>query len=536
MNVYPVSFVFVLNLGKNIVSSTSLYIRFKDLRKGVYCVLWAFFVFFWILTLVLCGELLLRLLNEERNSSSIDMLNARSCQYRTADDIEFQKVNENVCPPDTVRWRVRERGVFCELDEEGRVALAKERQELILLCDIEGRIMKIYACDAKPEINQLSTRVSVGDSIEKLFSPEEFQDALMAIRQANPREFPLRDYDVLLDSAQKYLMEFNVLYVEGKVPSFALFIGESRYEEFMRRYRPNIFRRNWYMGQFINSVFWTNSLGFRDREISIPKPKDVIRIICIGGSTTVEGPHNELTYPKLLEKRLREHFKTENVEVINCGVDGMAIVGELERMPDWIHLEPDLIIHYNIINRAAFLMQRGLEKALEDHGVPGKIHYYLTESEVVNSFFNLSLYPPCQYYRRELTDDVIARLREMAVMAREAGAKMAIASFAIPRINAITDAERRYYESVFNLQFRHVGKLMELTRFIEEYNQLIKKLCTEENLLYIPVAENFTGGIETFADVCHLRLPGIKKKSEIMFPFLRDYLSEHYPALASPSP
>ena len=63
------------------------------------------------------------------------------------------------------------------------------------------------------------------------------------------------------------------------------------------------------MGQ----VYETNSRGFRAAEYAIPKPEGILRIACVGASTTVEGPRNDWTYPALLEKDLRGRLGSERV-------------------------------------------------------------------------------------------------------------------------------------------------------------------------------------------------------------------------------
>ena len=51
-----------------------------------------------------------------------------------------------------------------------------------------------------------------------------------------------------------------------------------------------------------------NSEGYRTHEFEVPKPKGLVRVVCIGGSTTVAGRTNDETYPALLEKKLRARF------------------------------------------------------------------------------------------------------------------------------------------------------------------------------------------------------------------------------------
>ena len=64
-----------------------------------------------------------------------------------------------------------------------------------------------------------------------------------------------------------------------------------------------------------------NSLGYRTREFSETKPAGTVRVLCIGGSTTVAGRTNDETYPALLEARLRRRWPGLPLEVLNLGVE-----------------------------------------------------------------------------------------------------------------------------------------------------------------------------------------------------------------------
>ncbi len=94
-----------------------------------------------------------------------------------------------------------------------------------------------------------------------------------------------------------------------------------------------------------------NSLGYRDREFSVAKPPGVIRIVCIGGSTTVQGVRNEETYPALLEKRLRARFGPR-VQVINLGVSGYNSYHwvQPDKLSELLRLKPDVVVQYDGVN------------------------------------------------------------------------------------------------------------------------------------------------------------------------------------------
>ena len=62
-------------------------------------------------------------------------------------------------------------------------------------------------------------------------------------------------------------------------------------------------------------------------------------------------------------------------------------------------------------------------------------------------------------------------------------------------------------------------------RAIAAQNARLRDLCEKEGILYIPVAENLTGGTEYFTDNCHLWLHGIERKADIAFRYLKDFIA-----------
>ena len=98
---------------------------------------------------------------------------------------------------------------------------------------------------------------------------------------------------------------------------------------------------------------YVNSRGYRGPEIALPKPRDVYRIVALGGSTTfgLFLDSWQLTYPHQLEQHLRSGYDYSQVEVINAGAPQYSTwesaVNMLLRVPD---LEPDMVIIYHGIN------------------------------------------------------------------------------------------------------------------------------------------------------------------------------------------
>lgn len=71
-----------------------------------------------------------------------------------------------------------------------------------------------------------------------------------------------------------------------------------------------------------------NSTGLRDRELALPKPEGVFRVLAVGNSVTFGfGVRLEETYVKRLERRLNASLEgsTAKAEVINAGIEGTGI-------------------------------------------------------------------------------------------------------------------------------------------------------------------------------------------------------------------
>lgn len=90
----------------------------------------------------------------------------------------------------------------------------------------------------------------------------------------------------------------------------------------------------------------TNSLGFRNPEITMPKPEGVCRVLGLGDSQTMGiGVERDDTYLSILQTRLQSRTPQSRIEVINAGVPGWGTSQELARLEHMgANLEPDIVI------------------------------------------------------------------------------------------------------------------------------------------------------------------------------------------------
>ena len=91
-----------------------------------------------------------------------------------------------------------------------------------------------------------------------------------------------------------------------------------------------------------------------DRDIDMPKPEGLIRINCLGASTTgnyICYNGKNYSYPMELEKILKEAFPDVKIEVNNCGVGGYTSAEILIKfLLDTIDTKPDIVVIYHAYN------------------------------------------------------------------------------------------------------------------------------------------------------------------------------------------
>lgn len=117
-------------------------------------------------------------------------------------------------------------------------------------------------------------------------------------------------------------------------------------DELGHRLRPDLILTNLRTPYFTHPEIRTNSLGFRDGEVAIPKPAGVFRILSLGDSYAFGwGVKAEESYSSWLEATLAERSAGSRVEVINAGVTSYASWKERLLLDRTIEtLTPDLVI------------------------------------------------------------------------------------------------------------------------------------------------------------------------------------------------
>lgn len=97
-----------------------------------------------------------------------------------------------------------------------------------------------------------------------------------------------------------------------------------------------------YFGQFVR----INSLGLREREFPLRKPKDEFRILFVGDSIAVGiGLPAEDTFVRQVESRLNTTASLPTIRTINAGCNGYTTWQQTDYLQsEGLHLDPDLIV------------------------------------------------------------------------------------------------------------------------------------------------------------------------------------------------
>ena len=95
-----------------------------------------------------------------------------------------------------------------------------------------------------------------------------------------------------------------------------------------------------------------NRFGFRSPEIERSKKQGVIRIVMMGGSTTLDFRNiYQNTYPAILTDLLRKRFPSRQIEYINAGCDWYTSEHSIINYLFWVKdFHPDIVIFMHTVN------------------------------------------------------------------------------------------------------------------------------------------------------------------------------------------
>jgi len=262
-----------------------------------------------------------------------------------------------------------------------------------------------------------------------------------------------------------------------------------------------------------------NSLGFRGGEWELEKRDGVVRILCLGSSTTQGGNKagSPGSYPALLERGLREQGL--EVEVFNAGIAGWTSAEELVcwflTLQDY---SPDLVVIHEAINDVHPRLMPGFRPdyvhwrhawELPRFGLAHRtltrfsdLYAWLFARRTELGIFALTTYgpPPETVTLQPETARAFARnVRSIGESAQRLGAGVLLLTMPLRK----SDAEL----------------FAAITQGTHEHNQILRDLAAEEGWMLADaerVMENSPELQRGFNDLCHLTPEGNKAKAQVV--------------------
>jgi len=468
----------------------------------------------WLLPILLLGEVLARVFENRADARGqaygVPLVNAR---WAEDDDRAAQLAGEAGKPSD-----LRVYGSIAELDAAARAALAVSRGEVYLVCDAGGRVLEKHLPASPEYLARAGAAVNTGDvPCEVLLRDDAAADCASALADPakatlqGPRYYPAQSSGPLDDSTEWLVqpMGDGILVVLRsslwKIPFEALRPGAERREGTRMR---------------------GNNAGFRGEDIPGAKAPGELRIVCIGGSTTMEGKADALTYPERMQEILRTATGDEHIEVINAGIDVMDAQRIANGFDRYLALQPDIIVHYNFVNDLPALMPLW-------SGQDGGARAWLRQSHLLYRYANRWLLPSEPRLREDLTRATFAHYQTMIDRAKTAGVKLVFATFAYPDVRRTSAQDAEFFNYKLNNQGWGWHRVVDLDSYgylVRLHNEMLSEFCAARDVPCIALPEELNSGLEVFYDICHMFQAGIDRKAQGMAAGLLPLVKQHLEA------
>jgi hypothetical protein len=250
-----------------------------------------------------------------------------------------------------------------------------------------------------------------------------------------------------------------------------------------------------------------NSRGYRTHEFEVPKPPGTVRVVCIGGSTTVAGRTNDETYPALLEKRLRTLHPGLPIEVLDLGVSGVTSGYWFGELHEVLAFQPDVVVHYQAINDLSW-------EQLPRYAAAHPWRRLAASSLLFDRLFPLRGQDLVPYL-----EDTIGTFAAIARGCRKSGVVYLGSTFAGPDPRRVTGDFARHLDlnTEFWGRYFPMHRYSTLAAILAVHNRLLVDFARREHFAYALVHESLEDPA-LYIDVCHFTPEGISRLAEAFLP------------------
>jgi hypothetical protein len=262
---------------------------------------------------------------------------------------------------------------------------------------------------------------------------------------------------------------------------------------------------------------WKHEAWYRNGKVSFEKAPNEVRIICFGGSTTVNARAG-ISYPELLEKRLGERYKGYTIRVLNAGSDGYSTAHFLVNLSlRNLDLHPDIITVYENIN----------DLSVKDFGDWPTSDY---ANKYLSDFF-------VAFRHRS---GFVAEITKVSRLARFIALKIPAIAFPQGYGGGRTAQGRDYHETLefFNRNLKNIAAIARANGIrlvlvsqpakaefrqdegFRAFNDSIRATAQAEGAVFIDVAAEVTEDEAFLNDQIHNTRRGVEDVAEVMYPSL----------------
>ncbi|MEQ8767117.1 MAG: SGNH/GDSL hydrolase family protein [Planctomycetota bacterium] len=271
------------------------------------------------------------------------------------------------------------------------------------------------------------------------------------------------------------------------------------------------------------SLSGVSSLGFRERELQIEKAPGVVRIACLGGSTTWGS--NSLgrlgAYPHYLEKALQERFG-EAYEVANWGMPGWlsseSMINYFLKVQDFA---PDIVIIHHAVNDVVARNRPGFRRDYSHHRQPWTDRPLGWVNRTLASFSHLYCWILLETGTVRLDVEAWVDRPETGRSVFEASGELSLETAEPYRRNIRTICEhvrlRGGVPVLLTMPVRPGTPDDWLRQGIEQHNQILRQLEGDDVAVLVDLAERVKSSARDlephFSDIVHMRPYGHRLKA-----------------------
>lgn len=280
-----------------------------------------------------------------------------------------------------------------------------------------------------------------------------------------------------------------------------------------------------------------NRWGFRGHDIALSKSDGVIRILCLGESTTFGQPCDDdrLIWPARLEQRLNE--LGYRVEVINAAAPGQTIEQSAAQLDQLNRFQPDMVVVYHAATNIAAQTRRqfggdfsnsdasaGLESQLAQLRDRLSLTYMLMRRNTTAWLSTQFRHTDDRRLDHRGIDRFEVQLIELADQCRERGMDVAFCTFPRAFDESQPNGEQaRLAESAlfFNPQLDVAG----LNDAYARYNNAIRQAATRTGARLIDLEIVIDPGDRNFIDSVHLSTIGHDAVANCIAQIVNDWMT-----------